>query len=199
MSHLTNISGFPLYGSFYRTVPRPSYLHNVNAYTGKAAFLYRDGLSLCEVIGIHMNNENLIAGFPIFKCVTEIWQGRLSASIVSQVMAVGRHGLFSLGMFSNHDDVIKWEHFPHYWPFVRGIHRSPVNSPEKGQWRGALMFSLIWAWVNDWINNRKADDLRPHRAHYDVTVMLAAESISKRLFAWKLGSFVDLAYISMAK
>ena len=23
-----------------------------------------------------------------------------------------------------HDDVIKWKHFPRYWPFVRGIHRS---------------------------------------------------------------------------
>ena len=40
-----------------------------------------------------------------------------------------------------HDDAIKWKHFPRYWPFVRGIHRSPVNSPHKGQWRGALMFS----------------------------------------------------------
>ena len=37
-----------------------------------------------------------------------------------------------------HDDVIKWRHFPRYWPFVRGIHRSPVNSPHKGQWRGAF-------------------------------------------------------------
>ena len=27
---------------------------------------------------------------------------------------------------SSHDDVIKWRHFPRYWPFVRGIHRSPV-------------------------------------------------------------------------
>ena len=44
-----------------------------------------------------------------------------------------------------HDDVIKWNHFPRYWPFVRGIHRSPVNSPHKGQWRGALMLSLICA------------------------------------------------------
>ena len=50
-----------------------------------------------------------------------------------------------------HDDVIKWKHFPRYWPFVRGIHRSPVNSPHKGQWRGALMFSLICAWINDWV------------------------------------------------
>ena len=44
-----------------------------------------------------------------------------------------------------HDDVIKWKHFPRYWPFVRGIHRSPVKSPHKGQWCGALMFSLIYA------------------------------------------------------
>ena len=44
-----------------------------------------------------------------------------------------------------HDDVIKWKHFPRHWPFVRGKHRSPVNSPQKDQWRGALMFSLICA------------------------------------------------------
>ena len=54
-----------------------------------------------------------------------------------------------------HDDVIKWEHFPRYWPFVRGIHRSPVNSPHKGPWRGALMFSLICVWINGWVNNRE--------------------------------------------
>ena len=63
------------------------------------------------------------------------------------------------------------ENFPRYWPFVRGIHRSPVNSPHKGQWRGALMFSLICAWTNGRVNNWDASDLRRHRAHYDVTVM----------------------------
>ena len=46
-----------------------------------------------------------------------------------------------------------------------------MNSPHKGQWRGALMFSLIFAWINGWVNNREAGDLRRHRAHYDVTVM----------------------------
>ena len=71
----------------------------------------------------------------------------------------------------SHDDVIKWKHFPRYWPFVRGIHRSPVNSPHKGQWRGALMFSLNCVWINIWIDNRKAGDLRRDRAHYDVIVM----------------------------
>ena len=72
---------------------------------------------------------------------------------------------------SVHDDVIKWKHFPRYWPFVRWIHRSPVNSPHKGQWRGALMFSLICAWIYGWVNNREAGDLRRHRAHYDVIVL----------------------------
>ena len=74
-------------------------------------------------------------------------------------------------VLSAHDDVIKWKHFPRYWPIVRGIHRSPVNSPHKGQWRGALMFSLICAWINGWVSNREAGDLRRHRTHYDVTVM----------------------------
>ena len=55
---------------------------------------------------------------------------------------------------------------------MRGIHRPPVNSLHKGQWRGALMFSLICAWINGWINNREAGDLRCYRAHYDGTVML---------------------------
>ena len=69
------------------------------------------------------------------------------------------------------DDVIKWKHFPRYWPFVRGIHRSPVNLPHKGQLRGALIFSLICTRTNIWVNNRDSGDLRRHCAHYDVTVM----------------------------
>ena len=48
-------------------------------------------------------------------------------------------------VFTNkvHDDVSKWKHFPRNWPFVRGIHRSPVNSPHRGQWRGAK--TLNWS------------------------------------------------------
>ena len=76
------------------------------------------------------------------------------------------------GLAGYHDDVIKWKHFPRYWPFVRGIHRSPVNSPHKGQWRGALMFTLICARINGWVNNCKAGDLRRKRAYYDVIVMI---------------------------
>ena len=71
-----------------------------------------------------------------------------------------------------HDDVIKWKHFPRYWPFVRGIYRSPLNSPHKVQWRGALMFSLIYAWTNSYVNNGDDGGLRRHRAHYVVTIMV---------------------------
>ena len=69
------------------------------------------------------------------------------------------------------DDVFKWKHFQRYWTFARRIHRSPVNSPHKGQWRGPLFFSLICTWINGWVNNRKAGDLRRHHAHCDVIVM----------------------------
>ena len=71
---------------------------------------------------------------------------------------------------TDHDDVIKWKHFPRYWPFVRGIHRSPVNSPHKGQWRGYLMLSLTCAWINGWVNNREAGDLRrTHVSYLNIT------------------------------
>ena len=70
-----------------------------------------------------------------------------------------------------HDDVSKWKNFPRYWPFVLIIHRWSVNSPHKGQWRGAFMFPLIGARTNSWANNGDVGDLKRHRAHYDVIVM----------------------------
>ena len=75
-------------------------------------------------------------------------------------------------MPQNHDDVIKWKHFPRYWPFVRGIHWL------KGQWRGALMFSSICAWIKVWVSNLEASDLTRHRAHYDVTVMIPVRVVN---------------------
>ena len=92
--------------------------------------------------------------------ILRIWQEAHVISMYSYVLA-----------YTLHDDVINWKFFLRYWPFVRGIHRSPVNFPHKGQWRGALMFSLICAWINGWVKNRDAGDLRRHHAHYDVTVM----------------------------
>ena len=50
-----------------------------------------------------------------------------------------------------HDEVIKWKHFPSYWPLERGIHRSSVDSPHNDQWHGALIFSLS---LDKWLSKR---------------------------------------------
>ena len=71
-----------------------------------------------------------------------------------------------------HDDVIKWKHFPRHWPICVGNSPVPGEFPAQiGQWRGTLMFSLICARINCWVNNPEAGDLRPHRTHYDVIAM----------------------------
>ena len=71
-----------------------------------------------------------------------------------------------------HDDVIKLKPFRvtgPLWGESTGHRWIPLH---KDQWRGAWIFSVICAWTNGWANNRDAGDLRRHRAHYDVTVML---------------------------
>ena len=62
--------------------------------------------------------------------------------------------------------------------FVRGIHWSPVNSPHKAQWRGALMISLVCTWINGGVNNRDTGDFRCHGAHYDVIKLFNYRRIS---------------------
>ena len=105
------------------------------------------------------------------------WRSSMTTTNALKMYGIIRQGV--RGGYLNYceytyDYVIKWKHFPRYWPFKRGIHRSPVNSPHKGQWRGALMFSLICVWTNGWVNNREAGDLRRYRADYDVIVMVNA-------------------------
>ena len=46
------------------------------------------------------------------------------------------------------------------------------------------MFSLISVWINGWVNNRKADDLRRYRAHYDVIVMNDSFFIGDTIHKW---------------
>ena len=73
------------------------------------------------------------------------------------------------------------------------IHRSSVNSPYKGQWGEALMFSFICAWTNSRINNGNAGDLRRHRVHYDFTVMLKWKVWYFDPFHWSLFSRAQMA------
>ena len=74
-------------------------------------------------------------------------------------------------------------------PMTMGNSPATVNSPHTDQWRGALMFSLICAWTNGWVNNQDADDLRRHRAHYDVTVMWCRIVIQWSGQPWDLSAF----------
>ena len=50
------------------------------------------------------------------------------------------------------EDVMKWKHFPRYWPFVLEINWLMVNSPHKGQRRGALILFFICTRTNGWPN-----------------------------------------------
>ena len=127
-------------------------------------------------------------------------------------------------IFICHDDVIKWKHFSHYWPFVRGIHQALVDSPHKGQWCWALMFYLICTWTLPgtggfpsqrpvtlsflcflWSaieqtveqNNRDAGDLRCHHAHYIVIVMDYVLPLQNGLLPWQpLVRLVSWCHIS---
>ena len=124
-----------------------------------------------SVMSYRTSIDGAVAIPEVFDLIVPPRDGRLPAAVTpGQVLTDTDAQTYP--NVQNHDDVIKWKHFPRYWPIVRGIHRPPVNSPHKGQWRGALMFSLIWAGMDGWVNNRKAGDLRRQHTHYDVTVML---------------------------
>ena len=97
----------------------------------------------------------------------------MEQSLAKWIPALWQNSIVKRLELITHYDVIKWKHFPCYWPFVMGIHRSPVISPHKGQLGGALMC----AWINGWAINRDAGDLRRHGAHCDVTVMCFIEHL----------------------
>ena len=175
----TNV-GFLIIGPLWTTLG--TFYHNSNK-------LMLTGLHGRVVIATDPNAETSMWGFWSWQSQRNlISRGNVSAYLIScctgpkcHIIRIKRYISTKLHIFlSNdwylqkptvHDDVIKWKHFPRYWPFVRGIHRGPVNSPHKGQWRGTLMFSLICTRMKCWVNNRKAGDLRRNRAHYDVIVM----------------------------
>ena len=54
-----------------------------------------------------------------------------------------------------HDDVIKWKHFPRYWPFVRGIHRSPVTGEFHAQRPVTRSFDVFFDLrLNKWLSKQ---------------------------------------------
>ena len=87
-----------------------------------------------------------------------------------------------------HDDVIKWKHFPRFWPFVRGIHWSSVDSSHKGQWRGALMFSLICALIKRLRKQSRGCWLETlsHSLWCHYNVLSLSRFFSIKSFKWKM-------------
>ena len=74
--------------------------------------------------------------------------------------------------WKRHDDVIKWKHFRVNGPLCREFtgHRwVPLTKASDAE-----LWCFLWyvPWINGLVNNREAGNLRAHRAHYDVIVML---------------------------
>ena len=70
-----------------------------------------------------------------------------------------------------HDDVIKWKHFPSYWSFVNSA-EFPAQRPVTRNFD----ISLISGRINGWVNNGEAGDLRRHRTHFDVILMILQDN-----------------------
>ena len=139
-----------------------------------ATYQLRDSVTLAIFLNFHRQISRYL------EVVEYRWQTYQSpGDAILLVQFYGDMRMWTSDLISSHDDVIKWKHFPRYGPFVRRIHLSPVNSPHKCQWRGALMFSLICVWINGSVNNPEAGDSRRHRAHYDVTVMVSRDLMAR--------------------
>ena len=97
-----------------------------------------------------------------------------------------------------------WRHqmetFPRYWPFVRGIHWSPVNSPQKVQWRWVFMFYLICTWTNSLANNGDAgDSLQWHHNERDGVSIISLTIVYSTVYSGadqgKHKNFASLAFV----
>ena len=72
------------------------------------------------------------------------------------------------GVTNVHLCISRWRHQMEAFSALQSlcVQNSPVTDD-------AEFWCFLWsAWINGWVNNHEAGDLRRHRAHYDVTVMI---------------------------
>ena len=141
--------------------------------------VYLSTLYWCEVITKYRLNRQMCIQLLCYHVLMTVGGSALTPSMVVA-------GVSAASSWWRH----QMETFSALLALCAGIHWWPVNSPHKGQWRGALMCSLICIWISGWVNNREARDLRRHRAHNDVILMLQINhSVSFTTHQW---SSIDL-------
>ena len=83
--------------------------------------------------------------------------------VISQIILQIRHHGYTFSEFT------WWRHqmetFSALLAICAGNSPVPGEFPTQRQRRGALIFSLICVWINGWVNNRDAGNLRRYRAH----------------------------------
>ena len=87
-------------------------------------------------------------------------------------------------------DVVTWKHVPHYWPFVRGIHRSSVDSLTKRQLCIVFIFPLLLSWTIIKTASRVAGDLRRHDAYVTSLYVCTAGGMAVGGRLWRLDGLV---------
>ena len=99
-----------------------------------------------------------------FVCVYKISRVRV-ANVAENSMRCRRLGLRTHMMTSSNGNIFRVTgHLCGEFTGPRWIPRTKASDAES------LMFSLIFVWVNDWVNNREVGDLRRYRVHCDVIV-----------------------------
>ena len=122
-----------------------------------------------EITGILWNFEEIMYNFVISTVLADglalvgakTFADRVMAKLgidIQQLCNSTTDRLLSEWLKIKYNVIIKWKHFLCYWLFFRGIHRWLVDSPPKGQWHQALMFSLKCSW-NSWANNQDVSNL----------------------------------------
>ena len=92
-----------------------------------------------------------------------------------------------------HYGLIKWRHFPHYWPFwgeSTGHRWIPLTKTSDAE---LWCFNFICAWTNGWGNNLDAGDLKRYHTHYECKVsqqpctnlLVVVSSLSVGIQIWK--------------